>query len=86
MTITVIGLDLAKSVFQAHGVDESGGTALVKKLHRNRCCRTRSDRVRWDMRIACCSTVFVGTKRIERRCTASQMASASRASLLPRFT
>jgi transposase len=27
-------LDLAKSVFQAHGVDETGGTVLVKKLHR----------------------------------------------------
>jgi hypothetical protein len=25
MTIAIIGLDLAKSVFQAHGVDESGG-------------------------------------------------------------
>jgi len=34
MKITVIGLDLAKSVFQAHGVDEGGRTALVKKLHR----------------------------------------------------
>jgi transposase len=31
---TTIGLDLAKSVFQAHGVDESGVTVLVKKLHR----------------------------------------------------
>lgn len=34
MTIAVIGLDLAKSVFQAHAVDESGGTVLVKKPHR----------------------------------------------------
>ena len=34
MTITTIGLDLAKSVFQAHGIDESGATVLVKKLHR----------------------------------------------------
>ena len=34
MTITTIGLDLAKSVFQAHGVDEAGRTVLVKKLHR----------------------------------------------------
>ena len=34
MTITTIGLDLAKSVFQAHGVDEDGNTVLVKKLHR----------------------------------------------------
>lgn len=34
MTITTIGLDLAKSVFQAHGVDGSGAPVLVKKLHR----------------------------------------------------
>lgn len=34
MRIATIGLDLAKSVFQAHGVDESGATVLVKKLHR----------------------------------------------------
>lgn len=34
MAISAIGLDLAKSVFQAHGVDESGTTVLTKKLHR----------------------------------------------------
>ena len=34
MTMTTIGLDLAKSVFQAHGVDENGATILVKRLHR----------------------------------------------------
>ncbi len=34
MKITTIGLDLAKSVFQAHGVDADGVTVLVKRLHR----------------------------------------------------
>lgn len=34
MTITTIGLDLAKSVFQAHCVEENGNTVLVKRLHR----------------------------------------------------
>ena len=34
MTIRTIGLDLAKSVFQAHGVDETGATLLTKRLHR----------------------------------------------------
>ena len=34
MRIATIGLDLAKSVFQAHGVDENGATVLMKKLHR----------------------------------------------------
>lgn len=34
MNITPLGLDLAKSVFQAHGIDSCGKTVLVKKLHR----------------------------------------------------
>ncbi len=34
MRITTIGLDLAKSVFQVHGIDETGGSALSKRLHR----------------------------------------------------
>jgi len=34
MTIKTIGLDLAKSEFQAHGVNETGATILVKRLHR----------------------------------------------------
>lgn len=34
MKITTIGLDLAKSVFLAHGVDADGKTVLVKRLHR----------------------------------------------------
>jgi transposase len=36
MEIATIGLDLAKSVFQAHGVDARGRTVLVKRLHRRR--------------------------------------------------
>ncbi|WP_420376833.1 hypothetical protein [Sinorhizobium medicae] len=34
MKITIMGLDLAKSVFQAHGIDETGNTVLVKRLCR----------------------------------------------------
>jgi transposase len=33
--ITTIGLDLAKSVFQVHGVDETGTVVVVKRLRRN---------------------------------------------------
>ena len=33
MTITMIGLDTAKAIFQVHGVDESGRAALKRKLH-----------------------------------------------------
>lgn len=34
MKVTAIGLDLAKHVFQAHGVDEHGHTILKRKLKR----------------------------------------------------
>ena len=34
MKITTIGIDLAKNIFQIHGVDNHGKTALRKKLKR----------------------------------------------------
>ncbi len=34
MTITLIGMDTAKSVFQIHGVDAAGKAALRRKLRR----------------------------------------------------
>jgi transposase len=33
--ITTIGLDLAKNIFQVHGVDETGTVVVVKRLRRN---------------------------------------------------
>ena len=35
MTITTIGIDLAKEVFQIHGVDMDGKTVLRKQLRRS---------------------------------------------------
>ena len=35
MKITTIGIDLAKNVFQVHGVDERGKAVLKKQLKRN---------------------------------------------------
>ena len=34
MDVTTIGLDLAKSVFQVHGVDAAGQTVVRKQLRR----------------------------------------------------
>ncbi len=39
MTIVTIGLDLAKNVFQVHGVDAGGHVVLKKKLRRSEVCR-----------------------------------------------
>jgi len=36
MQVSTIGLDIAKSVFQVHGVDETGEVVLRKKLRRSR--------------------------------------------------
>jgi transposase len=36
MNITTAGLDLAKNVFQVHGVDERGNAKLCKQLKRLR--------------------------------------------------
>ena len=33
--VTTIGLDLAKSIFQAHGADAAGGVVFRKKLRRD---------------------------------------------------
>ena len=35
MQLTIIGLDLAKSVFQVHGVDERGKVVVTKRLRRD---------------------------------------------------
>ncbi|PNG46046.1 hypothetical protein WDL1P3_00093 (plasmid) [Variovorax sp. WDL1] len=35
MKITTIGLDLAKNVFQVHGVNEQGAPVLPKQLKRD---------------------------------------------------
>ena len=35
MSITTIGLDTAKSVFQIHGVDETGKAEIKRKLRRS---------------------------------------------------
>ena len=34
MTITTVGLDLAKSVFQIHGIDAEGQAVLRRRLRR----------------------------------------------------
>jgi hypothetical protein len=48
--------------------------------------RTRKSRVLWSRSAACRSADFTGTNRMVGRVTASQIASVSAASVLPRFT
>ena len=41
---TTIGIDLAKTVFQLHGVDASGGAILKRKLRRGQVLEVRGGR------------------------------------------
>ena len=46
--ITTVGLDLAKHVFQVHGIDAEGTTVLRKRLRRNQCSASSADfRAAW---------------------------------------
>jgi len=36
MNVTTVGIDLAKSIFQLHGVDERGKVALQKRVTRSK--------------------------------------------------
>ena len=36
MNITTVGVDLAKSVFQVHGVDKRGKVTIQKRLRRSK--------------------------------------------------
>lgn len=41
MTITTVGIDLAKNVFAVHGVDQNGRTVLVKP--KGHCCKVSDE-------------------------------------------
>ncbi len=43
MQITTLGIDLAKSVFQLHGIDANGGVILKKKVRRGALLQVLSD-------------------------------------------
>ena len=54
MSIATIGLDIAKSVFQVHGIDGNGEVALRRKLQRSELIplSRSSPRARWRWRRA----------------------------------
>jgi hypothetical protein len=55
-TITTIGLDIAKRVFQAHGADANGRTVLQKKLRREEVLKFFSDLPRCLVGMEACAS------------------------------
>lgn len=56
MKITTIGLDLSKSVFQIHGIDETGSPVLTKRLRRKQMERFFARRPSCLIGIEACAT------------------------------
>ena len=74
--VTTIGLDIAKSVFQVHGVDVTGQVVIRRQLKRRYV-------LAFFERLPPC---LVGTNRMLALATASQIASASAISFFCRLT
>ncbi len=55
-TVTTIGLDLAKSVFQVHGIDASGAAVLRQRLTRGRMPKFFAKLPRYLLGIEACAS------------------------------
>ena len=64
MTITTIGIDIAKSVFQLHGVDEAGTVVLRKKLRRSAVLDTLRDLAPCLVGMEACATAHYWAREI----------------------
>lgn len=71
MAITTIGLDLAKSVFQAHGVDAGGQVVLTKRLHRKQMLPFCAKLPPCMIGIEACATAPTGAARLPQWATRS---------------
>ena len=69
MHITTIGIDLAKSVFQLHGVDAEGKVVLRKKLRRGAVLNVLCDLPPCLIGMEACATSPIGHERSVRWAT-----------------
>jgi hypothetical protein len=66
--LTTIGLDLAKHVFQVHGVDAEGATVLRKQLRRAQVLAFFSRLPRCVVGMEACATAHYWGVRLATRC------------------
>src|SRR5678815_5833798 len=62
--ITTIGLDLAKHVFQVHGIDAQGTTVLRKRLRRGQVLAFFSRIPRWVVGLEACATAHYWAREL----------------------
>ena len=61
--VSTIGLDLAKTVFQAHGADASGGVIFRKKLRRDQLLAFFAGQPRCVVAMEACASATTGPAR-----------------------
>jgi transposase len=67
MKITTVGLDLAKNVFQVHGVDERGKVVLKKQLKRQQVLGLFSNMPPCLIGMDACSGAHFWARRLQER-------------------
>jgi transposase len=63
---SIVGLDLAKSVFQAHAADASGGVLLRKKLRRSQVLAFFSAQPRYTVAMEACGSAHHWAREISK--------------------
>jgi len=62
MKLTTVEIDLAKSVFQVHGVDEHGKAIVRKQLRRNQVLAFFARQERCLIGLEVCGSALLGTR------------------------
>ena len=65
-TITTIGLDIAKSVFQVHGVDTDGAVVIRKRIGRTKILKFFTDLPRCLVGMEACATAHHWARELKR--------------------
>lgn len=66
MAIKVVGIDLAKNVFQLHGIDELGAALLRRRLRREQLLETVAQIAPCVIGIEACTSAYYWAERFER--------------------
>jgi len=66
MKVTTLGIDLAKSIFQLHGVDERGNVAIQKRVTRNKLRETVAQLPRCVIRMEACGSAQYGAREFQQ--------------------
>ncbi len=65
MSIEILGIDIAKNVFQLHGVNPSGGVVLKRRVMRDQLLEVVAQIERCTVVIEACTGAFYWARKFE---------------------